>query len=338
MGLFRTVGVLVGSVVVLAGCPGPEQDQTTTTGLTQECTNPDGFSVAYPDGWVTNEEAEDDLPPCSLFDPDPDQLRVEGKEIPLDVAVSVQLEAVPFEEMLRAGEHTEELERRESTVDGRDAVRLELRHTGEGLYPEGTLLTMWMIDRDGVTFVARSADVGEPEYSRTQEILDQMVDSVSFDDSLSCSAQDLEAQLSDQDGLPEVVADTRQAIADAATHCDYERLEELTADQFTYSFGAEGDASGFWRRGELRGSEPLRYLVELLDRPHARIDAGGPRYVWPSAFAYDAWEDVPEADREALRPLYDDDDFARFEQFGGYTGYRVGISEAGEWLFFVAGD
>jgi hypothetical protein len=47
---------------------------------------------------------------------------------------------------------------------------------------------------------------------------------------------------------------------------------------------------------------------------------------------------VPKADREALRPLYGDEDFAAFQEFGAYLGYRVGITEEGEWIFFVAGD
>ena len=49
-------------------------------------------------------------------------------------------------------------------------------------------------------------------------------------------------------------------------------------------------------------------------------------------------DSVPEADKEVLRALYDEDDFATFSDFGGYIGYRLGITENGEWSFFVAGD
>lgn len=62
------------------------------------------------------------------------------------------------------------------------------------------------------------------------------------------------------------------------------------------------------------------------------------RYVWPSAFAYDSWDEVPEVDREALRPLYGDDDLESFDRFGGYIGHRVVIREDGTWTAFVAGD
>ena len=81
-------------------------------------------------------------------------------------------------------------------------------------------------------------------------------------------------------------------------------------------------------------------LVGLLERPYGTVDTPQRRrqYVWPSAFAYDQWEQVPADEREALTPLYDEDDFAGFEQFGAYIGHRVGIAENGDWLFFVAGD
>lgn len=81
-------------------------------------------------------------------------------------------------------------------------------------------------------------------------------------------------------------------------------------------------------------------LLQILDMPHATIDTGdGLRYVWPAAFAHDGpWKTTPEADKEALRILYDDEGFAAFAQWGGYIGYRVGITEDGDWSSFVEGD
>lgn len=47
---------------------------------------------------------------------------------------------------------------------------------------------------------------------------------------------------------------------------------------------------------------------------------------------------MPDEARDALKPLYTDEDFENFSLFGSYTGYRVGLTPEGEWLFFVAGD
>ena len=158
----------------------------------------------------------------------------------------------------------------------------------------------------------------------------------------TCSSAAASGPLAEQEELPTPVAETRNAIAEAATACDYEALANLAlrgSEEFTYSFGERGDPGRFWRREEQRGEEPLRFLVELLDRPLATQRVRGTvHYVWPSAFDYRDWTGVPEVDGEALRPLYGDEDFAGFEEFGAYLGYRVGITEEGDWIFFVAGD
>lgn len=157
-----------------------------------------------------------------------------------------------------------------------------------------------------------------------------------------CSAAALPAEPEEQPGLPEPVAETRRLLVGAATTCGYARLAHVAGrgdGTFSYSFGEDGDPAAFWRRQEAEGQEPLRFLVEMLDRPFAEQSTpDGVQYVWPSAFAYQTWAEVPPADRDVLRPLYDDDDFGFFARFGGYAGYRVGIDGTGEWLFFVSGD
>lgn len=158
-----------------------------------------------------------------------------------------------------------------------------------------------------------------------------------------CSAAGLDPDVEPQPGLPQAVADIRQQIVTAAVACDYEALEALAADgELTYSFGDDGDPSSFWRRREAeRGGDlgPLGFLAGILDRPHGVEEHDGTvRYVWPSAFSYPTWSDVPEADRAALEPLYGDDDLESFARFGAYLGHRVVIEEDGTWTAFVAGD
>ena len=157
-----------------------------------------------------------------------------------------------------------------------------------------------------------------------------------------CSASQLDPDLQPQPGLPSPVADMRRRIAAAATACDFDALADLArqgAGSFTHSFGDSGDPGAFWRREERAGREPLRFLVEVLRRPYRTTEHEGVvRYAWPAAFTYSSWNDVPRADREALKPLYDERDIARFEQFGGYVGYRVVMLADGDWTAFVAGD
>lgn len=155
-----------------------------------------------------------------------------------------------------------------------------------------------------------------------------------------CSASGLAAVPVAQD-LPPAVENTRAAIVEAAVACDFERLASLTGELFTYSFGGSDDPAGFWRDQESRTGEklPLEMLVKVLDLPFISYgNDGTDYYTWPSATPYPSWEEVPEADREALLAIYDEEDLDSFEQFGGYIGYRVVITDLGDWIVFVAGD
>ena len=136
------------------------------------------------------------------------------------------------------------------------------------------------------------------------------------------------------------MAERREAILTAALTCDIEALAALTGPSFTASFGG-GEPTEIWTADEEEfDNEPMRALVEILRLAPTTGDdgSGGIAYIWPPAFSYETWEDVPEADREALRVIYDDDDFDGFAQFGGYIGYRATITEDGTWTVFVAGD
>jgi hypothetical protein len=148
----------------------------------------------------------------------------------------------------------------------------------------------------------------------------------------------LAADLVEQTGVPEAVAEKRAAIHAAAQACDWVALESLMADSFSYTFGVDEDPIAYWQEREAAGDRVMFYLAELLNRP-VGIQAAGDitYYAWPSAFVTE-WSAVPEADREALHPLYGDEEFAFWAEAGGYIGYRVGILEDGTWVYFIAGD
>jgi hypothetical protein len=168
--------------------------------------------------------------------------------------------------------------------------------------------------------------------------------SLGADFAVPCSGEIMSSELEGQPGLPEAVAGLRTRLYEAARACNWEALQGLLADPagFSYSFGERGDPVAYWQRLEFLHYRPTYYLAEVLRRPFGTVEDGGSTvYVWPSAQAYGSWAQVPTAEREALRPLYDDLDFASFEEFGGYLGFRVGIvfaNGSAHWIYAIEGD
>jgi hypothetical protein len=143
--------------------------------------------------------------------------------------------------------------------------------------------------------------------------------------------------------VPEETATTLLAVRAAAQGCDFDELARLAlADGvFTASFGddftEEGDLAAFWREAEAR-DEITAVLVHLTTMRRSSVDTTGP-------------DGTPETLHVSPRALHDDDEAARAEVLdvfgpeaegwwadGQYLGWRLGITSAGEWRFFVVGD
>jgi hypothetical protein len=160
---------------------------------------------------------------------------------------------------------------------------------------------------------------------------------------IGCSAAELEAAFVDQPDLPDAAQDIRHALFDAARSCDWDTLRSLLDHAtFSYSFAESGDPVAYWQREEFLHYRPMYYLAAILERPFGMIEDGDSTiYTWPSAQAYESWAQVPAAEREALRPLYNDLDFSSFDEFGGYLGFRVGIrsdERGAQWTYAISGD
>lgn len=137
--------------------------------------------------------------------------------------------------------------------------------------------------------------------------------------------------------LPAPVAQTRDAILDAAGAFDYEALEGLLDPAtFSYSFGESGDPIGYWRKLEDEGQVPILgdFLRVVLSMQAGTQDGV---YVWPAAFAKEP-SDWTADDVADMRMLYTDEEISSYKGAGGYVGYRVGIRGDGTWIYFVAGD
>jgi hypothetical protein len=141
--------------------------------------------------------------------------------------------------------------------------------------------------------------------------------------------------------LPAVVSEVRSELLAAATACDFERLGSMAeADGTSYTFGGGLDPAAYWGDLEANGETPLADLVRLLELEPALLDVGEDSvfYVWPAVYALPDWSNATEEQRQELASLFGADQLAGWDSFGGYVGYRVGITTDGRWAFFVAGD
>jgi hypothetical protein len=165
------------------------------------------------------------------------------------------------------------------------------------------------------------------------------------DFAIPCSGEALGSELAGQPGLPDGVGAVRTALYEAARACDWDSLRSLigAGGSFSYSFGESGDPVGYWQRLEFLHYRPMLYIAGILQQPFGRFEGpdGPVVYAWPLAYTYDPWSAVPEDERRALQPLYDALDIARFDEFGGYLGYRVGITgdeDQALWVYAIEGD
>lgn len=147
--------------------------------LGSSCTSPEGWTVGYPDDWAVN--AGDVAPACTRFGPEPFEV-LAGTDA-RNAPVVLDLEPVAYGTAARP--RSDERARRELTVDGRIAVRIE-RVTDVGLYPAGTPITSYVVDLgaggDGPRTLVATA-VGLPPFDHAADVavLDAMVASLDLD-------------------------------------------------------------------------------------------------------------------------------------------------------------
>jgi hypothetical protein len=197
--------------------------------------------------------------------------------------------------------------------------------------PAGTLMILWALLACG------GGDAGQPDAAEPDTVAGR--DTVALE-TPSCSAAGLDPHQAEPAGLPPPVAEMRRAILRAAVACDYTRLEELALageDTFIYSFGADSQPAEHWRDLEASGQRPMAMLVGTLALPFSReIFDIEPYllYVWPSAYLVESTDE----DWAALAELYSPEELELFREYGSFIGWRVGLTETGDWRFFVAGD
>jgi hypothetical protein len=143
-----------------------------------------------------------------------------------------------------------------------------------------------------------------------------------------------------EQNLEEPAYVTRQAIVAAAVACDYQALASLASNEFfAYDPGIDGNQASYWQEQEdWQTGSPLRFMVETLNLPFARVEAEGyVSYVWPAAYAADSWAEVPAAEQAALVALYGADVSADWTDHGQFNRYRASIDFQGTWMIFMTG-
>jgi hypothetical protein len=78
----------------------------------------------------------------------------------------------------------------------------------------------------------------------------------------------------------------------------------------------------------------LAEIVALLEGPFAQLDDF---FVWPDLHGRVPFE-VSDEERAELEARYGAESIAQWEGAGSYLGWRIGITEDGDWRFLVAGD
>jgi hypothetical protein len=152
----------------------------------------------------------------------------------------------------------------------------------------------------------------------------------------SCSSTDTPPP-AEAEELPSAVANTRNAVITAAMACDLEALVSLAGQPFTTSYGGGGAEN--LRKWEEQGEGELGTLLRLFDMTYAPIETDdGAIYVWPAAATYDSWDEIPDEQLADLGSLYSDEELEQISGYGSYIGWRTGIDQGGNWIYFVAGD
>jgi hypothetical protein len=135
------------------------------------------------------------------------------------------------------------------------------------------------------------------------------------------------------DALPTEVRDTRAALLAAARAEDWDALAALIPPDtlFTSNYGGDEEHVAYYRALD---EDVLAEVVALLEGPFVTLDDVT---VWPELyarvpFAFGADEREPLEDRHGAEAL------AEWEAAGAYLGWRLGITEDGDWIFLVTGD
>jgi hypothetical protein len=143
---------------------------------------------------------------------------------------------------------------------------------------------------------------------------------------------------SDEPLPPQVEATVRQLmqIAETGSYRDMARLAGQTPDFRSNTAGMSH--SEYWYLKLRAGDWPMAQMQKVLRyRPAILEDADARRiYVWPWMATLSPAEITPAVERE-IDAMLGEGQGAAMRAGGLWQGYLLGVSEEGEWLYFVSG-
>jgi hypothetical protein len=150
--------------------------------------------------------------------------------------------------------------------------------------------------------------------------------------------------IADPSQLPDPVARMRERIVAAARTGELRRLVAVMQSGGTlpiFSLSTGQDPITYWRSNypDSDGVEILAMLIDILETPAVRVDAGTPQemYVWPY-FARMSLRMLTPAQKVELFKIVTGSDYKDMVAAGAYNFFRVGIGGDGSWRFFVTGN
>jgi hypothetical protein len=284
------------------------------------CTNQvEGYSIDYPAAWHTDHPSPELA--CVFFDP----RRFEVPEASDFTGTAL--------EVVRETADWDFRSRTRVMLGDREAIRFE------ALREEGLVTYGYLIEEGGRTFsVVTTANRGV-DYTPWRQIVDKAARTLRFSRPETRAVEGSNV-VPPQTGLPEPVARKRAQIWKAARGGDYEQVASFADPEgFEYTFGGAvpGGPAAFWRRIDQTTDErPIETLAAILELPYV-YQAESKIYVWPDAFTRKA-STLTAEEKAELSEAIGAEGLKLYEQLGDYLGYRAGIREDGDWVFYVAGD
>jgi hypothetical protein len=273
----------------------------------------DRYTVGYPEGWNTN-RGQELLDACRIFHPGEIDEPERPRDRDLQYAVSLYIDQVGLDDVDPLEVQGEVLDQRETTVDGRPAVLVEYRSTGETLTPEGERSTTWTIDLDGEILVATTSSVGDTDYERDQRVLERMVtDELTIHDRPTGQAAPIggpettQRSTQEPDGGPLWVTDVR-----VGHHGSFDRV--------TFEIGGDGQVGWLIEYDENPTSQGRGDPVDIAGDAVLRVALRGMGYpTMPEVPPYEGPAQLQPERTEAIVEVLED------VLYEGYYDFFVGL-------------